>query len=142
MRSLTINKNNIMKNSLFLPVILFLVMILINSVMQPNLFKASVIRSNILTFSPLILVAMGQSIIMIAGNLDLSVGFGVSLLNCFLAMTLRVEPGQGGYNTLILGLGLLIAVVMGVVNGFIVGYLKIPSFIATFATSFIGGVRP
>lgn len=126
-----------LKSTLFLPTVILIVMVLINWIMQPNLFSVYVIKANTMTFSPLIFVAIGQAIIMISGNLDLSVGYGLSLLNCFLAMNMSTEAGAGGYNILILAAGLCIAAVIGAVNGFIVGYTKVPSFIATFATSFI-----
>jgi ribose transport system permease protein len=120
-----------------MPLLLTFVLVVINLVLQPNFLEARVIRLNILTFSPLILVAMGQAIILIGGNLDLSVGFGVSLLNCFVAINMSLEPGMAGHNALVLATGTLLAIAMGLVNGLIVGVFKVPSFIATFATSFI-----
>jgi ribose transport system permease protein len=125
------------RSSLFIPVLLAVLLVAANMVLQPSFLRAHVIRSNILTFSPLILVAMGQAIILIGGNLDLSVGFGISLLNCFIAMNMSTAPGGAGHNALVLLAGLAIAAGIGAVNGVIVGILKVPSFIATFATSFI-----
>ena len=127
----------LLRSSLFLPLGILAVMIIINWIMQPNLFAVRVIKSNILTFSPLIFVAMGQAVIMIGGNLDLSVGYGLSLLNCFLAMNMSTGAEAGGHNAVIIAAGLVIAIALGAVNGFIVGYTGVPSFIATFATSFI-----
>ncbi|MCX7038656.1 MAG: ABC transporter permease [Spirochaetes bacterium] len=137
MKSLKAQYQSFSRNTLFMPLLLTLVLIVINLVMQPNFLEARVIRLNILTFSPLMLVAMGQAIILIGGNLDLSVGFGVSLLNCFVAINMSLEQGMAGHNALVLATGLVIAVAMGLVNGVIVGMFKVPSFIATFATSFI-----
>ena len=125
------------RNPLFMPLLLTIVLVVINLVLQTNFLEARVIRLNVLTFSPLILVAMGQAIILIGGNLDLSVGFGVSLLNCFVAINMSLGQGMAGHNALVLATGLVIAVAMGMVNGVIVGMFKVPSFIATFATSFI-----
>jgi ribose transport system permease protein len=137
MKSVTDRYRSFSRNPLFMPLLLTLVLVVVNLVLQPNFLEARVIRLNVLTFSPLILVAMGQAIILIGGNLDLSVGFGVSLLNCFVAINMSLDKGMAGHNALVLATGLVIAVAMGLVNGVIVGMFKVPSFIATFATSFI-----
>jgi ribose transport system permease protein len=125
------------KSPVMLPFILMVALVLINWVLQPNLFHGPVFRINILTFSPLMLIAAGQAIIMISGNLDLSVGFGASLINCVLATFMTVDPVDPVRNGLVIIAGLLVAVAMGVANGFLVGYLKVPSFIGTFASSFV-----
>ncbi len=125
------------RSSLFIPVVLAAVLVVANIALQPSFLRPSVIRSNLLTFSPLILVAMGQAVILIGGNLDLSVGFGISLLNCFVAMHMSLVPGAIGQNALILVVGLAIAIGMGAANGVLVGMLRVPSFMATFATSFV-----
>jgi ribose transport system permease protein len=88
MKTLTARFQSFSKKTLFMPLLLTLALVLINLALQPNFLEARVIRLNVLTFSPLILVAMGQAIILIGGNLDLSVGFGVSLLNCFVAINM------------------------------------------------------
>jgi ribose transport system permease protein len=125
------------RNPVFLPAVLLVALVIVNWILQPNLFNAPVFRINILTFSPLILVAAGQAVIMISGNLDLSVGYGVSLINCILATYMTVDPADPVRNALVLVIALAAAVAMGVANGVLVGYLKVPSFIGTFASSFV-----
>ena len=122
---------------MFLPAVLLAALVIINWVLQPNLFRPAVFRINILTFSPLILVAAGQAVIMIGGHLDLSVGYGASLINCILATYMRVDPADPLRNALVMVLALAASVAMGVANGALVGYLKVPSFIGTFASSFV-----
>ena len=126
-----------MRSPLFLPAVLVVALVLINWILQPNLFRPAVFRINMLTFSPLILVALGQAIIMISGNLDLSVGYGVSLINCILATYMAVDPVDPVRNAVVLLIALAASVFMGVANGVLVGYLKVPSFIGTFASSFV-----
>lgn len=123
-----------LKSPMFLPTALVVSLLIFNWVLQPNLFKPAVFRMNILTFSPLILVAAGQAIIMIGGNLDLSVGYGVSLINVIIAKGMTDNPA---FNALILLVALAAAIVMAVANGALVGYLRVPSFIGTFASSFV-----
>ena len=137
MNKLRTARASALKNPVFLPAILLLSLVIINWILQPNLFRPAVFRINILTFSPLILVAAGQAIIMISGNLDLSVGYGVSLINCILASYMVVDPPDPLRNSLVLVLALAAAIAMGIANGVLVGYLKVPSFIGTFASSFV-----
>jgi len=127
----------LLESTLFIPLLLTLTLFVVNLLFQSNFLAPNVIRLNIQTFSPVILVAMGQAIIMIGGNLDLSVGSGVSLLNCFVGMNMSLQLGMAGHNVLVLVAGLAMAAAMGIVNGVIVGIFKVPAFIATFATSFI-----
>ncbi len=122
------------RKPIFLPAILTVVLFIINWMLQPNLFNPAVFRMNMLTFSPLILIAAGQAIIMISGNLDLSVGYGVSLINVIIATKMTDVPG---HNALIIIFALGAAVAMGLVNGTLVAYFNVPSFIGTFASSFV-----
>ena len=124
----------IMTNPITLPFGLFVGVLIVNMIFQPNLFNARVIRTNILTFSPLMLVAMGQAIIIISGNLDLSVGWGVSAINCVLATYMTDSPLN---IALVMLLGLAAAVAMGLANGFLIGYLRLPTLIATFASAYV-----
>ncbi|HUI70969.1 MAG TPA: ABC transporter permease, partial [Spirochaetia bacterium] len=117
-----------------MPLTVTVALLLVNVLFQPNFLAPRVVRLNILTFSPPILVAMGQAIIMIGGNLDLSVGSGVSLLNCWVGINMSLQAGMSGHNALILVTGLLMALSMGLIDGVIVGLFKVPAFIATFAT--------
>ena len=50
------------------------VLIAVNAYLQPNLFQPNVLQSNLTTFLPLILVAIGQTYVVLAGDIDLSVG--------------------------------------------------------------------
>ena len=115
-----------------MPAALLLVMILINFILQPSFFRGRIIRSNLATFTPMMLLAAGQAIIILSGKLDLSVGAGISLINCILANTMGDDPGR---NLLAILLALGVAVAAGALNGFVVAYLKLPALIATFATS-------
>ena len=68
------------------------------------------------------------------GALDLSIGSEISLVNCFAASVM----GQGaGSIILVVIASLLIGLMAGAINGFIVAYGRVAPLIATFCTSFI-----
>jgi ribose transport system permease protein/ribose transport system ATP-binding protein len=97
-------------------------------------FLGSFNLSNLLLLATaLMLVSIGQLIVLVTGGVDLSVGpmmgLGVVILTAFATD----EKGTGG---LIVGLALLVAAGLGVglVNGSLVRFARIPPLIATLAT--------
>lgn len=113
---------------------MLIVVFAINAALQPDLLTQSSLSSNIATFAPTVLVSAAQAIIVLSGELDLSVGTGVSMINCALA-TLPELTGWGLWPTL--AATFVIALIAGAANGVLVAYLRLPSLIVTFATSAI-----
>jgi len=113
---------------------MLIVVFAINVALQPHLLTRGSLSSNIATFALTIWVSAAQAIIVLSGELDLSVGTGVSMLNCALA-TLPELAGWGLWPTL--GATFAIAVMAGATNGVLVAYVRLPSLIVTFATSAI-----
>ena len=113
---------------------MLIVVFAINVALQPNLLTREFSSSNIATFAPTVLVSVAQAIIVLSGELDLSLGTGVSMLNCALA-TLPELAGWGLWPTL--AATFAIAVLAGATNGVLVAYMRLPSLIVTFATSAI-----
>jgi ribose transport system permease protein len=114
-------------------ILMLIVVIALNAWLQPKFFGAANLSSNIATFAPTILICVAQALIVLNGELDLSVGAGVSVINCVLASlpSDRFGPWAAAAVALVLSMGL------GAVNGLLVGYVGLPSLIATFATGAI-----
>src|ERR1039458_10528825 len=100
----------------------------INIALQPDLLTRGSLSSNIATFAPTVLVSAAQAIIVLSGELDLSVGTGVSMLNCALA-TLPELAGWGLLPTL--AATFAIALLAGAMDGVLVAYLGMPSLLVT-----------
>jgi len=119
----------------FSSLLILFIMFGLTAILQDNFFEIKSVMRNINAFAPLILMTMGQSVVMISGAIDLSSGMALSLLSCVLTSVMKKnDPVTGLYALLI---ALAVAVVLGLINGFGVGYLRIPSLILTFATSYI-----
>lgn len=124
-----------LRRSGLLPGLLMLIAVVsLNVLLQPDFFTGASLASNIATFAPTILVCVAQAIIVLSGELDLSVGTGVSLLNCVMA---SLSPHLPGSPCVVLALGLLVALALGAVNGLLVAYAGLPSLVVTFATGAI-----
>jgi ribose transport system permease protein len=121
----------------FPAVAILVTIIILNAILQKNFFEPRVINVNLRTFTPLILISIGQAVIILGSGIDLSVGTQVSLINVIMAILLKNPDVSPGVVMGVLLLTLVVALGMGLLNGFVAGYLNLPPMIATFATSSI-----
>lgn len=83
----------------------------------------------------LLVIAMGQTIVMITGGIDISVG-SVTALVCMASAFMMENMGMSVYMAVAASLGIGLA--FGIVQGFLVSYLDIQPFIVTLAGMFFG----
>jgi simple sugar transport system permease protein len=83
--------------------------------------------------SYLIVAACGLTIVMITGGIDISVGGSIALIT--MASVVAMEDKGGGIFTSIL-IALGIGIALGLIQGYLVAYLKIQPFIVTLAGMF------
>jgi ribose transport system permease protein len=90
-------------------------------------------------------IAIGEMLVLAMGGFDLSVGAIVTMVVLVSSKVLANDPANA-FPTIMLMLGL--AVLIGLINGFVVSFLKVPSFITTLgmmmlvrgaARYFVGG---
>jgi simple sugar transport system permease protein len=84
--------------------------------------------------APIAIVAIGEVLLLICGEIDISVGFTYTFAPIVMYVAITDYHVPSGLAVI---LGLLTGVVVGWVNGFIVVTLGVPSFIATIGTGFI-----
>ena len=116
--------------------VLLVLAILINWVVQPNMFARETLNSNMRVFLPLILLAVGQAIVILGGGIDISVGGTVSIVNTVLATRVGLD-GSPEEMWLYVFFSLLIGLVAGAINGFFIAILRLQPIITTYATSFL-----
>lgn len=78
----------------------------------------------------LAIVAFGSTFVILAGDLDLSVGAGTALISVVIA---KIMTATGSVSAGVLA-GLAAGLVLGLTNGLLVAFLEIPAFIATLGT--------
>jgi rhamnose transport system permease protein len=99
------------------------------------LFSSDGFRDLLLTPSLLLLVAVGQAVVIITRNVDLSVG-SILGLTAYLTGRLFVDlPGIPPILVFLAGIGL--GVVLGLVNGALVAFAKVPALVITLGTLYI-----
>ena len=117
-----------------LPILLvFALLLAMFMITAPNVFLAPAIYTTFLsTLPPLILLAMGLTFIIGAGEIDLSFPAVISFSGFVFAVLFK-EYGLGWVAVVA---GFLSGILVGFVNGLLVAKLGIPSFIATLGTQY------
>lgn len=106
------------------------ILMIIFAFMNPNFIKQNNLMTLTRSICPYLLVGIGQGIVCITGNIDLSIG-SVLGMSAMMSATLICN----GMNVLLAILITLIAcLAVGLVNGVLVGKFKLPPFIGTLGT--------
>lgn len=132
-------KNKLTGNSflLVITVLLFAVMYIAGMVIfaDNGFAKPQMFLNLFITDAGLLVTAMGLTIVMIAGGIDISVG-SVTALVCMVTAVSMEKYGMNAYATILIAI--LIGLAFGCVQGFLVSYLEIQPFIVTLAGMFFG----
>lgn len=103
---------------------------------QTFLFRVYNIQSIAIAASQILLLALGLTLVVVAGHIDLSIGFTTGLSAVVMALVIKAMGPDTGWGVVLLAIavGLFAAVVVGLVNGWLVAILDVPSFIGTLGT--------
>lgn len=119
--------------------IILLFLIVFTVIRAPQVLNARYISTQLKQASPLGVVTVGQTFVILAAGIDLSVASVIALMSVLAANMMA------GQDSLVLSIALFclgIAIIIGVFNGLMVTKLKIPPFIATLGTILIvQGIR-
>jgi len=115
-------------------ILLALVLVIVAAtVKNPNfLFSSDGFRDLLLTPSILLLVAVGQAIVIITRNVDLSVG---SVLGLTAYLTGRLFIDVPGIPVIaVFAIGIVAGGLLGLINGALVAFAKVPALVITLGT--------
>ena len=103
---------------------------------QTFLFRVYNIQSIAIAASQILLLALGLTLVIVAGHIDLSIGFTTGLSAVVMALVIRAMGPDTGWAVVLLAMavGIFAAVVVGLINGWLVAMLDVPSFIGTLGT--------
>jgi ribose/xylose/arabinose/galactoside ABC-type transport system permease subunit len=138
----------ILKHRLFWPVLSLLTLIVVNTIVRPRFIKITVRDGELYgalidilrNSAPLMLVALGMTLVIATRGIDLSVGAVMAVSG---AVTLTIidgssDPGSTGTVLVAIAVGIAVALVLGAWNGFLVAVLKIQPIIATLVLMLAG----
>jgi ribose/xylose/arabinose/galactoside ABC-type transport system permease subunit len=109
--------------------------LILNIILQgPGFFSAGSLSSLFSSNLPLILASLSQMVIMVSGGIDISTGNVMALVNGMAIMLSNSMelPIAGSWM-----IALLAATTVGLVNGLVIAFLRIPPLLATFAMSIL-----
>ncbi len=96
--------------------------------LNPNFATVNGIMAFIRRAAPLIILAMGQLFVLASGGFDLSQG---SLVTLTIIGSSLIIYNNEEFTYIAIAIMIGFGIVIGLVNGFVVAYLKVPSLIAT-----------
>jgi simple sugar transport system permease protein len=139
---------NVVRHRLFWPLLSLLALIVINSVARPTFIKITVRDGELYgalidilrNSAPLMLVALGMTLVIATRGIDLSVG-AVMAVSGAVALTIidgSSDPGSTGTVLVAIATGVGVALLLGVWNGFLVSVLRIQPIIATLVLMLAG----
>ena len=110
-------------------VLAYVMLLIVVGVISPSFFSTSNLRDLALNNAPVLLVAIGMTLVILVGEIDISVGSQFAV--CSVAAGWLAKEGLP--IPLLLPGVVLIGAAMGAVNGVLIGRLRLPSIIVTLA---------
>jgi simple sugar transport system permease protein len=138
----------ILRHRQFWPVVALVLLVAINTLSRPS-FLSVTIKDGALygstidilrNSSQLMLVSLGMTLVIATRGIDLSVGAVLAVAGAVSLTWIEgsPEPGSVGTVTVAVALGLLVTLVLGAWNGFLVSVVRIQPIIATLLLMFAG----
>jgi rhamnose transport system permease protein len=115
--------------------IFLLLLILVFSLRTPQFFSGSNFRDILLDISILVIVAVGETMVIISRNIDLSVGSIVGF-GAFASAVLVKDYPHVSVAAIVVA-GIAVGAALGLFNGLLISIGKLPAIIATLGTLFI-----
>ena len=116
----------------FIGVLAFqLLLVIIFTTLAPRFLSWDNAQSILFTAAILAMAAAGQTLVVLTGNLDLSVG---SIMGLVAYVVFDVSSNAHWLMAFTVPIAIALGGVLGLFNGVLVAYLKIPSMVATLGT--------
>ena len=110
----------------------WIVLYLAFGIINPQILTSGNLMNLLRSMAKYLLVGIGQSVILITGNIDLSIGSVVATS----AMISATMMSKGIPAPIAMLVALICCLLYGLINGVLVGKFKLPPFIATLGTMF------
>jgi rhamnose transport system permease protein len=115
--------------------VVLLLIVLVVGVQVPEFLTVSNLVQVLLSVSILAIVAIGETLVILTRNVDLSVGSIVGFAAFVAANTFKQSPGTSLLVGILIGCGLGLA--LGALNGLLVTWGRVPAIVATLGTLYV-----
>ena len=96
--------------------------------LQPNYLEPGLFMNFLRRAAPLVILACGQLYVILTGGFDLSMGAVATLVVLAASILINGDPET---TWAVIGVLYVMGIAVGLVNGLVVAFLKVPSIIAT-----------
>lgn len=107
-----------------------IVLCIVFGILNPTFFSNKNVANLLRQIAPILLIGIGQSYVLITGNIDLSIGSVVGM-SCMISATLMTK-GMNPWMAVLVTMVCCLAI--GLLNGQLVARCQLPPFIATLGT--------
>ena len=114
--------------------VLFALLLAFTRIIQPN-YGASGIGSLVSAAVPFAFAAVAQTVVIIAGGVDLSIA-SMMAFTSVVSATMMEGAGEG-YAVFVVGFVLVLGVLMGAINGSLIVLTRVPDIVVTLAMLFV-----
>jgi len=116
-------------------IVAFLALVAVTGILEPRFLEAGSLRNLALNASIFVILAAGQTLVLVTRNVDLSVG-SVLCLSAYLAGDL-LSKHSGMSLVLVFALGMLLGAACGLLNGVLVTWGQVPALVVTLGTLYV-----
>ncbi|MFN0111946.1 MAG: ABC transporter permease [Blastocatellia bacterium] len=107
----------------------FAILLLTVGLTSPSFFSATNLRDLLISNAPVLIVAIGMTLVIVTGQIDISVGSQFAVCSIAAGMLAKALP-MPIVAALVIGVGCL----LGSINGWLIARIKIPAIVVTLAT--------
>jgi ribose transport system permease protein len=127
-----------LSNQQFILVVVLVLLVVVFTVINPVFFSVSAAGNILVQWAPIVMIAAGETFVIVTGGIDLSVGSTLTISSVVAAFAMAGLTGSGWADgpTLVVGaiVSLAIGGVVGAVNAILINVAKLVPFVATLAT--------
>lgn len=109
--------------------IAFAVLLLVVGISSPSFFALGNLSDLIVNNAPILLIAIGMTLVILLGEIDISVGSQFAVASVLAGILAKTDLPIPLLFLLVPAIGML----MGTINGVLIGWFKLPSIIVTLA---------
>lgn len=115
--------------------VLLAVVTLAVSLQAPRFLSVANIRSIFLAIALLLVLAVGETVVLLGRNFDLSIGSTVGLSAMVAGLVFKADVGIS--EILVFAIAVAVGAMVGITNGLLISYLRVPSIVLTLGMLYL-----
>ncbi|MDN5765446.1 MAG: ABC transporter permease [Humibacillus sp.] len=119
------------RNPALSPLLVLVLAVIVFGIVAPNFLRPEALSLMVQQMAVVGALAVGQTLIILTAGIDLSIGMAMVLASLVMAK-LNADQGVPGFIALLIGI--VVAILTGVLNGLLVTRVNLPPFIVTLGT--------